>query len=243
MVAWRPPARSTSGSGSAAPANRASGRARRCGRAARGARLRGRAPLGRRDARLLVLLGESARASLDATTRCPACSESIEFSPGAAQLLDAEPAALAPLERDGLVVRWRPPDSRDALAASAAVEAAAAHAILLERCVLAATGPDGAVAPSELPAAVRDTLDAAIAASDPLAEILVDLACPVCGVAFVADLDLASFVWAELDAGARELLGEVDVLARAYGWTEPEVLALTDRRRAAYLRLAREGVS
>jgi hypothetical protein len=30
----------------------------------------------------------------------------------------------------------------------------------------------------------------------------------------------------------------VDALARAYGWTETEVLALGDRRRAAYLELA-----
>jgi hypothetical protein len=32
----------------------------------------------------------------------------------------------------------------------------------------------------------------------------------------------------------------VHVLARAYGWTESEVLALGERRRAAYLELAEE---
>jgi hypothetical protein len=36
-------------------------------------------------------------------------------------------------------------------------------------------------------------------------------------------------------------LHEVDLLARAYGWTEPEVLALSEARRAAYLRLVVEG--
>ncbi|MEA2144396.1 MAG: hypothetical protein QOI64_2826 [Solirubrobacteraceae bacterium] len=197
-------------------------------------------PLGRRDARLLALRDASARASLDATARCPACGEDIEFSPAAAQLLEVEPAAAAPLERDGFAVHWRLPDSRDALAAAAAADAATAHRILLDRCVLAATGPAGPVAASELPPAVCAALDAAIAAADPLAEILIDLACPACGAAFAADLDVASFVWAELDAAARELLGDVDELARAYGWTEPEVLALSDRRRASYLRLVRE---
>ena len=48
-----------------------------------------------------------------------------------------------------------------------------------------------------------------------------------------------AFVWAEVDAAAQRLLHEVDVLARAYGWTEPEVLALSEARRAAYLRLVR----
>lgn len=197
-------------------------------------------PLGRRDARLLALRDASAGASLDATARCPSCGEDIEFSPAAAQLLEAAPAAAAPIECDEFVVRWRAPDSRDALAAAAAIDAAAAHRILLERCVLAAAGPSGEVDASELPPAVRDALEAAIAAADPLAEILIDLACPACGEAFVADLDVAGFVWAELDAGARELLRDVDVLARAYGWTEPEVLALSDRRRAVYLRMVRE---
>jgi len=196
--------------------------------------------LGRRDARLLALRDASAQPSLDATAGCPACGESVEFAPAAAQLLDAEPAAPAPLERDGFVVRWRPPDSRDVAAAAAASDAATARALLLERCVLAASGPDGAVAAGALPATLQAALEDAIAAADPLAEILIDLTCPACGAAFVADLDIASFVWAELDRGARELLGEVDALARTYGWTEPEVLALSGRRRAAYLRLARE---
>jgi hypothetical protein len=198
-------------------------------------------PLGRRDARLLLLRGEAAHAALVAMASCPACGETIEFSPAATQLLDAEPRVPEPLECDGFAVRWRAPDSRDALAATVAADADAAQAILLGRCVVEATGPDGTVAARELPATVCDALDRAIAAADPLAEILIDLACPACGTTFVADLDVASFVWAELDASARELLNEVDVLARAYGWTEPEVLVLSASRRAAYLRLAREG--
>lgn len=197
-------------------------------------------PLGRRDARLLALRDATSSPLLDAVARCPACGERVEFALPAAQLLEAQPAVPMALERDGYVVRWRPPDSRDAAAAAAASDAAAAHALLLERCVLAAGGRDGEVAACELPAAIRAALEESIAAADPLAEVLVDLTCPACGGAFVANLDIAGFVWAELDRGARELLGEVDALARAYGWTEPEVLALSDRRRAAYLRLVRE---
>jgi hypothetical protein len=197
-------------------------------------------PLGQRDARLLALCDASGGPLLDAVARCPACGECVEFAPPAAQLLAAQPAVPSALECDGFVVRWRPPDSRDVAAAAAASDAAAAHALLLERCVLAAAGDDGEVGAADLPAAVRVALEQSIAAADPLAEVLVDLTCPACGGAFVADLDVAGLVWAELDRGARELLGEVDDLARAYGWTEPEVLALSDRRRAAYLRLVRE---
>ncbi len=201
-------------------------------------------PLGRRDARLLRLRGASARPTLDATATCPSCGESIEFAPEAAQLLSGQAGRPPePVRAAGFVVRWRPPTSADMAAAAAAGDPEAARATLLERCVLAASGPDGAVSVHELPPAVHAALDDAMAAADPLAEVLIDLACPACAAAFVADLDVAGFVWSELEAGVRRLLGDVDALARAYGWTEPEVLALSDERRAAYLRLARAGAA
>ena len=82
-----------------------------------------------------------------------------------------------------------------------------------------------------------------MAEADPLAEVLVDVACPACGTAFVADLDVGGFVWAELRARRSGCCARSTSLARAYGWTEAEVLALDDARRAAYLELAREGAA
>jgi hypothetical protein len=80
-----------------------------------------------------------------------------------------------------------------------------------------------------------------MADADPLAEVLVSLTCPECGTAFDADVDIASFVWSEVEARALRVLHDVGVLAGAYGWSEPEVLALSEPRRAAYLRLVLEG--
>ena len=111
---------------------------------------------------------------------------------------------------------------------------------LLERCVTAATGPDGDVDPATLPGPVREAVSRAMADADPLAEVLVTVACPACETEFVADIEVGGFVWAEVRARARRLLHEIDALARVYGWTESEVLALGERRRASYLRLAAE---
>lgn len=200
-------------------------------------------PLGRRDARLLRLRCVLAGERLEATAACPSCGEVVEFAADAGALLachEAPPPA-EPVELDGFVVRWRPPDSRDVAAAGEAGDEAAAERVLLARCVTSATGPNGVVEGPALPAAVRRAVAEAMAAADPLAEVLVDVACPACEGAFVADLDVAGFVWAEIREEARRLLHEVDVLARAYGWTEDDVVALSPRRRAAYLRLAREG--
>jgi hypothetical protein len=198
-------------------------------------------PLGRRDARLLRLRTELAGDALEATAACPGCGEVIEFAADAAALLGAEePAPPEPVEAEGFVVHWRPPDSRDVAAAAAAGDEAGAERVLLARCVAAAAGPDGPVDGPALPRAVREAVARAMAAADPLAEVLVDVVCPACERAFVADVDVAGFVWAELREEARRLLRDVAVLARAYGWSEPEVLALSARRRAEYLRLARE---
>jgi hypothetical protein len=54
-----------------------------------------------------------------------------------------------------------------------------------------------------------------------------------------AALDAAALTWAQVRAAAGRLLGDIADLAAAFGWTEAEVLALPERRRAAYLELTR----
>jgi hypothetical protein len=195
-------------------------------------------PLGRRDARVLMLHSALAGSAMEATAACPACGEDAEFTVDAEALLvqpSGEPAAI---ELDGFVVDWRPPDSRDVAAAALAASAVDAERTLLARCISSARGPGGEVRGAELPPRVRDALARAIGEADPLAEVLVDVVCPSCEAVFVADVDVAGFVWARLRAHAQQLLADVDALARAYGWTESAVLALGDRRRAAYLEIA-----
>jgi hypothetical protein len=202
-----------------------------------------RLPLGRRDGRLLQLRAELTSRPLDATAACPACGERVEFDADADALAAMAGRAPAPvtasLEVDGFRVMWRPPDSDDVIAASAADSADDAEGVLLARCVSSAAGSDGPVDPGELPRTVRDAVSLAMADADPLAEIVISLTCPACATTFDADLDVAAFVWTELRARARRVLREVAVLAGAFGWTEAQVLALPERRRQAYLDLVR----
>lgn len=192
-----------------------------------------RLPLGQRDGRVLELHTALAGQKLEATAACPACGEPAEFAVDVAGLLarDLARAEPEPVEAGGVVVTWRPPDSLDVAAAAAAGGQGAAERVLFSRCVES----------DELTAEQRAAVAAVMADSDPLAEILADVTCPACETRFAADLDLGAFVWAELHARALRLLRDVDTLARAYGWTEAEVLALDERRRIAYLELAREG--
>jgi hypothetical protein len=70
---------------------------------------------------------------------------------------------------------------------------------------------------------------------DPAASINLSLGCEDCGHHWLADFNIGSLLWDEIDGCARALLVEVHNLARAYGWTEQEILALSPQRRAAYL--------
>ena len=76
-----------------------------------------------------------------------------------------------------------------------------------------------------------------MSARDPQAEVLLDLTCPACGASWQTVFDIAAYFWAELTAEAKRLLREVDALARAYGWREVDILALSPGRRQAYLEL------
>jgi len=203
------------------------------------------APLGRQHSRLLRLRAAAFGSDLEATAACPQCGEAAEFHLDAVELAAAgDDGTVAPLTPDGYRVEWRLPAPADlAAAAGAAARGNDPERELLRRCVLSAAGPDGsAVGADRLPPSVRAELARSMSDADPLAEVLVDVTCAACGANFQSDLDVAAFVWTEVEAHARRVLLDVDILARAYGWTEGDVLALSEARRAAYLRLVADGL-
>ena len=63
------------------------------------------------------------------------------------------------------------------------------------------------------------------------------LNCPTCGNQWQLFFDIAAFLWLKIEMQARRLLREVHTLARAYGWREADILALSPWRRQAYLEM------
>ena len=72
----------------------------------------------------------------------------------------------------------------------------------------------------------------------PGASLRFALQCPDCGKGWNAPLDPVDLLWRELRHRAEQLLGEVTLLARSWGWSERDILRLSPVRRAAYLQLA-----
>ncbi|TDC09524.1 hypothetical protein E1265_32190 [Streptomyces sp. 8K308] len=200
-------------------------------------------PVGRRDADLFALRGALFGDRMDVRVTCEECGQEMEFDFSATQAIAAGPPAEGPLvvEDDGWTVRFRLPTTGDLAAAEEAVEPEHARRLLLRRCVLTAEH-DGTRVPADrlpepLPERVRRRIAEAAAAADPCADITLAVACPECGHRAAAELDIAAYLWAELDAWAHGTLLDVHLLASAYGWSEADILALSPLRRRYYLEL------
>ncbi|UUZ68717.1 hypothetical protein LP416_01885 [Polaromonas sp. P2-4] len=191
--------------------------------------------LGERNARLMELHARLFGREIELLSHCPACHTVAQFSGNcdalAAQMWprldDAPPHRL---EAQGHVIEFRLPDSADITIASAdeGDEGDEDFAqLLLDRCVLACTCEGTDVPVRQLPEPVLDALSQQMETLDPGASVSFALDCPQCATHWQAPLDVGEMLWQKVRAAAERVLLDVDVLARAYGWTEREVLRLS----------------
>jgi hypothetical protein len=186
--------------------------------------------IGRRDAGLLAIREQTFGPSVTGLADCPNCSERIELTFDVSEI-QAPPAAVSPDSLTASGVRFRLPDSRELLALAGCEDVAAGRALLLRRCVIDRDAEN--LAEEDVQAIVS-----AMAEADPQADIQLDLSCPACAHRWFAVFDIASFLWTEINAWAHRTLQDVHRLALAYGWREPDILALSPWRRQVYLEMA-----
>lgn len=191
-------------------------------------------PLGQRSSLLLEAHGRDVESTLDGVCDCPECGSLVSVTVAIFELLQQAECARheTDVDVDGQKFRCRPPNSDDLLAIAKLQTARDARDALLTRCVKPLS--DG-VTIGDCGETAIAKLEQHIADCDPLAEIVLDTTCPDCNTEWQVDLDVVEFVWNALDEQAQQLLLTIDVLARAYGWSEPEILALSPARRAWYL--------
>jgi hypothetical protein len=183
-------------------------------------------PLDRRD-RLLVDARIAAFGSpVSFFARCPHCGEGNEGTFDLAILPAAAEDGEFVAEVAGTPMRLRAPTSRHVARAALAGD----PALLLESC--AEVGDDADARPSAA------NLEKALAKAFPLLDIRFDLACGACEKPFDTRFDIVAWLWREIEGLARVAIETVDRLARAYGWSEREILGLSPRRRALYLAKA-----
>lgn len=199
--------------------------------------------VGERDRRLLGLRERLLGERVELVGRCPACAAEVEVELDtralAALAAGAGETRAVEVRCAGHRVSARQPTGAD-LAELEASPVGDAAMWLLRRCVLRATGPDGApVEPAALPPAVVEALGGRLEAADPLAVLDLALSCAACGHRWQDVFDVAKALGPELRSWVARLLVEVHDLARAYGWREAEILGMPPSRRRAYLELVR----
>lgn len=136
-------------------------------------------------------------------------------------------------------VGFRLPNGEDQEAAAtlAADDLGTAADLLLRRTLVSLTAQDGKpVAIDDVLADLRQPLAAAFAARDPEAEIVLRLECPDCGHVTPADLDPYD-LFRSRTRHSPDILIDVDRIARAYHWSEAEIMALPVARRRRYLAM------
>ena len=195
--------------------------------------------IGARDALLLSIYERTFGGRFTGTARCPGCAGELEFSIDAASIRvsDRPSADLFETSVGDLTLRFRLPCSLDLAAVASYQEMDRARAELARRCVISATQGGEPLTLHELEAGVIAVLAERMSDADPQADVMVGLCCPACEHPFEMPFDIVSFCWEQVNAHARQLLVEVHLLARAYGWREADILAMSPDRRESYLQM------
>ena len=190
-------------------------------------------PLGRRNQALAELRCACFGTQREGWVACPGCGEKLELQMDARELAAPGYAAAATpvVFKDAA---FRLPTSRDLAAAAREPDARSGAMRLIEACRIKPA--DRAAVPAWSDEDI-DAVGEQMALADPSAETLLTLSCAACGNQWEESLDITDFLWAEVEGRARRLLFEVHTLATAYGWSESEILALSEIRRSSYLEM------
>jgi hypothetical protein len=193
--------------------------------------------IGRRDAGLLTVRQWAFGPDLAVLADCPHCHQPLETMLRVEDLrVPAESMAQASMTFGRYVLRCRPPNTADLLACDGPEVGSTRR--LFASCVMEALRDTELISAEDLPDELVRAAVERIAALDPQADTRINFSCPDCRHGWSEVFDIASFFWTEIDAWARRMLRDVNVLARAYGWGEHDILALTPMRRQMYLAMA-----
>lgn len=175
-------------------------------------------PLDRRDRLLIEARIAAFGSSIGFFARCPSCGEGneAEFD---LRALTAIASTGVQREVGGKPVRLHAPTSRAVAAAAGADDPGR----LVESCAAGGEGLD------------PDAVEVALGEAFPLLDVRFEIGCTACDKPFATRFDIVAWLWREVEALAERAIATVDRLARAYGWSERDILALSPARRGLYL--------
>jgi len=158
---------------------------------------------------------------LEAVSICPECGEIVEFELPLDFALPDAVSDHASLEINGKNIKLRLPTSRDM------------HNALMGKMNLRMDG-------GSMDELLQPATDAALEAADPGLDMLITHDCPACATIWKQSLDVCRYVWQDCEMHAKRLFHDIDIIARVYGWSEQEILTLSEQRRLHYVSMIRD---
>ena len=204
--------------------------------------------IGQRDLCLLQLRSLTFGTQLKGLTDCQKCGERLElrFDTRDLPISASSPPDLATMQLSNLEnsFRWeeyevtfRLPTSMDLESLDQKMVGESGSQQLLELCILSTRYQDNPIRVSELPSETVNALIDHMSQMDALAGLTLAVSCPACSYTGTILFDIVSFFWSEIHAWSSRLIHEVHMLAKAYGWSETEILTMSAWRRQQYLEL------
>jgi hypothetical protein len=219
-------------------------------------------PLGQRQAHLLSVREKTFGSLLEVFVECPGCEAELEFEIDTtverqAEAAEPSPNATFALEVGEFDLELRLANTADLLALELAGRVGQAGQVgqvgqvgqagetsvetvrreLFSRCALEVRRRGDLVEASCVPDEVIALAAEEMSARDPQAESLRSLECPMCSHQWQAVFEIVDYLWREIEVDVRRLFREIDLLARTYGWSEDQILALSPFRRRCYMEL------
>jgi hypothetical protein len=186
-------------------------------------------PVGSRDWLIMAVRARLVAAPLRSEPECTDCGAHFEltvmpddlgFGQDAAQ---ADPDVQA-VHIEGQELMLRPVRLSDLLAVETLSDIGQAAQCLAER-----------VSDGELAGLTVETLEGVLETLDPVADIWLNSHCPECGAEHSLAFDPVHYTAQELRQRAQQILRDVTDIARAFHWSEHDILALPGSRRAYYV--------
>lgn len=164
---------------------------------------------------------------------CPQCSQKLEWEFSYQQLqipsiLDIKDNVEIPLNITGTKMLVRLPTSIDVKLNN--------ENEILNNCILNHSDLKDKINANKLPD-FNTKINDAFAANCHASNISYQLQCVDCSHNWQGIFDILSYLWKEIDQWAKGFLQQISLLAKNYGWSELEIINMSQNRRNHYLQL------
>lgn len=194
--------------------------------------------IGQRDRQLTRLRARTLGPLFSGLVICPSCREQVEITFTESEICSQDPGESngpVPLRMNEHVVTFRPPTTADLLHVESVQDPEDARRRLIHRCVMRVQANGNDVPVDAMTDGLLKSMSTQIEKLDSFADVRLQVSCAACHKQSQILFDISRFFWSEIAVHARRLLSEVHLLARAYAWSEEDILSMSAARRGMYL--------